>query len=162
MLWNRVPLKNANVNDLSNDLEEATRNSSMHWVEWRFLFGEKIRILSKKKVCFFKELSGAYLENLRDGFTGSTKNAAHDWSGCTKAKVRLTMHSVCVIFYPGILPALGVEQVLYVGLQPPFHWLTSRKMKVCRYKAVWTRAEFFPWDWCSVQEFSRMFLPFPQ
>ena len=99
MLWNRVSLKNADVNDMSNDLEETTRNSSMRWAEWRFLFGEKIRILSNKKVRVFEELSGACLENPHAGFTGSTKNLAHDWSGCTKAKVRLTMHSVCAILY---------------------------------------------------------------
>lgn len=59
LLGNRVPRENANVNDMSNDLEETTRNNSMRWAEWRFLFGEKIRILSKKIIRFFEELGGA-------------------------------------------------------------------------------------------------------
>ena len=62
MLRNRVSLKNANVNDMSNDLEETTRNSSMRWAEWRLLFGEKIRILSNKKVRFLRSWVGPDLK----------------------------------------------------------------------------------------------------
>ena len=44
LLWNRVSLKNANVNDMSNDLENPTRIDLIRWTEQKLWasIGERI------------------------------------------------------------------------------------------------------------------------
>lgn len=53
MLWNRVPLKSANVNDLSNDLEKAYKCEHLYLYEIiLILYIERFIIISNGYICF--------------------------------------------------------------------------------------------------------------